>query len=291
MSDPVSEQDTLELFPEEPAPQPAAEPAESAAAAKKRRPRWWLRAILALLLVAVLAVAAEFALRAIIPNVIANAVRENMGLPGTHPVKVELSGSSLLPALTGHVGEVEVTVPRVEVFDGIETTLFASAESVPFDPTKGDIVGATASATIPSSSMDALMKLATDGLVDEGEVRDGELELGRTMQIFGFDVHLTVGLAVSVQHGDLLVEPTSINAAGFNLTTEQLRPMLGDSAVALLETHTVCVRDRIPAGITLTDVELTTTALGGSAKVTASLDPDILSNPEQQQLGSCEAEQ
>ncbi len=257
------------------------------AAASRSKPRWWLRAAVAVVALAVLAGGAELALRAIIPSVIANVVRENLQLDEAHPVRVELGGSALLPALTGRVGEVSVTVPHVQVLDGIEATLHAHADSLPFDPTKGEIRGATASAKIPASSMGAIVALATDGLVDEGDVRPGELIVGRTLPIFGFEVHLTVGLAVSVQQGDLLIEPTSLSAVGFDLTADELRPLLGDAAAKLLDAHTVCVRDRLPAAITLTEVALSYTGGGGAATVSIDIAPDALSNPAMQEPGSC----
>ncbi len=256
-----------------------------------RRRRWWLRGILALVVLGVLAGGAELALRAIIPQVIASQLREHLGLPDGHPVEVALGGSALVPALSGHVDQVELTIPDLTVFDGIETTLRASADSLPFDPSKGDIVGATASATIPSNSMDEVMALVTNGFVDEGEVRSGELVLGRALPLFGYEVQLTASIAVSVDRGDLRIEPRGVNAAGFDLTAEQLRPLLGEAAAGLLDPHTICIRDQLPAGITLTDIELRSTALGGSATVTAALAPDVLSNPSQQQPGSCDGEQ
>ncbi len=256
-------------------------------AAAPRKKRWWLRILVTLAIVAVLGGGAELALRAIIPNVIAGIVRENLSLPKDHPVDVELGGSALLPALTGHVANVAVIVDDVSVFDDIKVRLYASADSLPFDPTKGEIIGARASAKIPASSMGKIVSLATNGLVTEGDVKPGELIVGRTLPIFGFDVHVTAGLAVSVHEGDLLIQPTSINAAGFNLSAEELRPMLGDAAANLLDEHTVCVRDKLPAGITLTKVALAQTALGGSATVSITIAPDILSNPAEQQPGSC----
>lgn len=259
------------------------------AKSKKRRPRWWLRLLVTLVAVVALAGIAELGLRAIIPNVIAGLVRDNMGLSKDHPVEVELGGSALLHALTGRVGDVTMRVPKVEVVEGIEADLFASADSIPFDPTKGDIRGAVASATIPSSDMSALAALVSDGLIDAGSVSNGEIELGRTMQMFGFETQIAASLALSIQDGDVLVNPTEIKAAGFDLTAEQLRPLLGDTAAALLDTHTVCVRDRLPAGITLLDIDLKANALSGSATVTAALAPDLLSNPAQLQLGSCAA--
>lgn len=259
------------------------------ASTTKGRPRWWMRLVVVVLVVAALGGLAELGLRAIIPNVIAGLVRDNMGLPKDHPVEVELGGSALFPALTGHVNDVTLRVDDVEVFDSIEANLFASADSVPFDPTNGDLRGATASVTIPSTSMDSVMSLVSNGLIDEGEVQNGTIELAHTMQMFGFDARVAANLAVSIDKGDVLVEPAAISAAGFNLTAEELRPLLGNTAATLLDTHTVCVRDQIPAGITLTSVELKSNALGGSATVSASLAPDLLSNPKQLQPGTCEA--
>lgn len=257
--------------------------------ATKRKPRWWPRLLIAVMVIAALGGLAELGLRAIIPNVIAGLVRDNMGLPKDHPVDVELGGSALFPALTGHVNDVTLRVNDVEAFDSIDADLFASAESIPFDPTSGEMRGAVASVTIPSKSMDSVVSLVSNGLIDEGKVQNGTIELGHTMQMFGFDARISANLAVSIDDGNVRVEPAAISAAGFNLTAEELRPLLGDAAVALLDPRTLCVRDRIPAGITLTKVELKSNALGGSATVSASLAPDLLSNSKQQQPGTCEA--
>lgn len=252
-----------------------------------RKPRWWLRLLAALAIVGVLAGVAELVLRAVIPNIIATSVRENIGLREDHPVDVVLGGSALLPALVGRVGPVEVFLPGVEVIEGLSTDLYASAQSMPFDPTKGDIEGASASATVASSSLDSLVALVTNGMIDTGKVGDDEITVGRTLQVFGFEIQLEVSLALSVSDGDLLVKPTALNAAGFDLSTDELRPLLGESAAVMLDEHVVCVRDRMPEGIELTDIELRSRMIGGTATVRVDLAPDILSNPARQQLGSC----
>lgn len=264
-----------------------AQPGAVATEQPRRKSRWWVRLTIFVLAIAALAGIAELGLRAIIPNVIAGLVRDNLHLSAKHPVEVELGGSALLHALAGNVGDVTLRVPGLKVLDGIEADLSATAASVPFNPTNGDIRGASASATIPSRDMSALVSLVSDGLIDEGTVRDGEIELGRTMQMFGWDTQIAASLALSIQDGDVLVQPTEIKAAGFDLTVDQLRPLLGEAAAALLDTHTVCVRDKLPAGVTLTDIDLRANAMGGSATVTATLAPDLLSNPKQMQTGSC----
>lgn len=265
------------------------EPLQASAAPKRGR-RVWLRILVSVIALALLAGVTELALRAIIPNVIASSVRQELGLDSTHEIEVTQGGSALWYALTGRVGEVAVTVPDLEVLAGIETTLSARADALPFNPTSGEIVGGVVSATIPSSSMSALVSLATNGLVDTGEVRAGEILVGKTIELFGFEVPLSAALAVGVENGDLLIKPNSLRAVGFDLQAEQLRALLGDGAAELLDAHTVCVRDRLPAGVELLDLDLRGTMLGGSAVVTARLAPDLLSNPLQQQPGSCAAD-
>lgn len=255
---------------------------------QRRRPRWGLRIGIVLAVLVLLAGAAEVALRMIIPSVVASSVREQLQLPITHPVEVELHGSALLPAVTGKVGPVTLIVPNAVVFDGIEATLQADAQSMPFDPTRGEIIGANVSVTIPSSSMSAVVSLATHGMADSGEIRDGELLVGRSVDLFGVPVTVTASLKASIEDGDLLIEPTGVSAAGFDLTAEQLRSLLGETAASVLDVHTVCVRDQLPAGINLTRLTFSHTALGAaSATVTATLDPDIFSNTEKHAVGSC----
>lgn len=257
--------------------------------APKRR---WRRVILVVTIVivvlAVLAALAELLLRLVIPTVIESTLREQLQLSAAHPVEVEIQGSTLLPALTGQVGETTVTVPDVLIFEGIEATLRAEVKSMPFDPTSGEIVGATASATIPSSSMNTIVSLVTGGLADAGDISAGEVIVGRTIEIFGMQVAVNASLHVSIEDGDLLIQPTAIKAAGFDLTAEQLRPYLGDVAAGVLDVHTICIRDQLPAGITVTDLDFSQTPLGGAtATITAALDRDILSNPKKQLVGSC----
>ncbi|NLA66275.1 MAG: DUF2993 domain-containing protein [Leucobacter sp.] len=260
--------------------------------AQPRRRAWVRRVIWAIVVLALLVGCAELALRVIIPNIVASQIRDQFGLPASHPVDVELLGSALLPALSGRVGPIEVEVPDALVFDGIETTLRASADSVPFNTANGDILGAEASVTVPSSSMGAVVSLVTNGMADSGEILGGELIVGRSIELFGVEATVTASIKASVSGGDLLIEPTGVNAAGFNLSAEELRPLLGEAAAAVLDVHTVCVRDRLPKGLTLTDLTFVPSLRGGEvATATARLAPDILSNPDKLQPGTCADDQ
>lgn len=240
----------------------------------------------ALALVA-LVIVAEFSLRAIIRNEIEQNVRSNFGFSADQPIEVQLHGSSLLPALSGRVGAVDISIPNVTVAEGIEATLRASADSMPFDPSTGEIVNAKASVTIPASSMDEVVKLATNGVASSGRVKNGEIAVGTTLNLFGVESKLSTTLALSVQSGDVLITPTSVQAAGFDLKAEQIKPLLGEASAGLIDNHVVCVRNLMPVGIELTNIALTQNPQGGAATVSVSIAQDIFSNPAQMNTGTC----
>lgn len=251
----------------------------------RRKHRWWRGALIALAVLGVLAGAAEIALRVITPGIVAEQVRQNLNLSEDHPVNVELGGSALLHALIGRVGPMKVEVPNAPLPEGIVATFGAQVHSMPFDPTSGEIDGGTVVVVVPADSVGKVVALATQGMADTAEVRNGEITVGRTLSLFGATVTLSVGLELSVQDGDLWVQPTEIQAAGFDLSVEQLRTVTGDSLDGILRAHELCVRDRLPAGVTLTDLRLSST---GSVSLTAELSPGVLSDPRQQALGSCD---
>ncbi len=256
----------------------------------KRRPRWWLRILSTVLVLGLLVAGVEVALRAIIPGIIATSIRDSFGLSPEQPITVQLQGSALVPALSGRVGQVNVTVPNVEVLDGIYATLEASADSVPFDPTSGTIEGGTASVSVSSRSFGQVVSLATNGFVSIGEIVGNQVRVGTELGLFGFDVPFTALLALSISDGDLLVEPTSVQATGFDFSVEELRNLTSGPIAELLSPHRICVSDRIPRGITLTDITVQERFVAPQARLTLSvaLAPDVLSNPAQLEMGSCE---
>ncbi len=263
---------------------------QAAATTQQRRSRWWLRILGVILVLGLLIAGVEVALRAIIPGIIATSIRDSFGLSVDQPVEVELQGSALLPALSGRVGHVDVTVPNVEVFEGIHATLQASADSMPFDPTAGSVDDATASVTVSSRSLGQVVSLATNGLADIGEIVGDQVRVGTQLSLFGFEVPFTALLALSVSDGELLVEPTAVQVTGFDFSVDELRNLTSGPIAELLSPHLICVSDRIPQGITLTDLTVQQRLVAPQASVTLSvaLAPDILSDPAQLEMGTCE---
>ncbi|MBL3700502.1 DUF2993 domain-containing protein [Leucobacter luti] len=249
------------------------------------RSSWWKKLLGVVIALAVLGGAAEFALRLILPGVIETAVRGQLKLSGDHPVDVTLGGSTVLNAFRGGVGDVTVTVPETPLVDGIVADATVHAGLVPFNPLTGEIRDGTVELTVPQDQLAGVVKLLTKGVATTGEVRDGELVVGRSVTILGQEIPLTIGLGLSVADGDVLLEPKQVSAAGLDLSAEQISQATGALLDPVLHPAPVCVRDQLPAGVTLTDVTLSST---GTAIIEAKLAPDAVSNPAQRAKGSCE---
>ena len=250
----------------------------------ERRPRWWLRILSGVVVLALLGGAAELALRMIIPGIVGAQVRQALDLSSDHQVETELGGSVALRALTGKVGDVTVRVPDAPVVSGIVADLSAHADSVPFNVAGGEIVGGTARITLSSGQLDPAVALLTRGVAETGEIDQGELVVGRSTDVFGQAIPLTVRLALSVEDGDVLLSPTSVSVVGLSLTAEQISAATGTLLDPILRPEPLCVRSEIPAGITLTDISLSST---GSANIDVALSPRILSDATMRQPGSC----
>ena len=251
----------------------------------KRKSRWWARALGVVAVLALLAGAGELALRLIIPGVIESVVRSELKLSDDHPVDVELGGSTLLGALRGGVSDVSVAAPDVPIVDGLTANARVHADFSPFNPTTGAIEGATAALTVPRDELGPTIKLLTQGIAQSGEVRGGDLVVGRSLELFGQDVSLSASLRIGVEAGEVSVEPTGVKAAGFDLSAKQLGAATGSLLDPILKPQLLCVSDRLPRGVELTAVDLSTT---GAVTLRAALSPTILSDPKQQELGSCE---
>lgn len=259
-------------------------PSSSAPGAPAAGRRWWKLAVWVVAAVVVILGAAEIAIRVIAPNIITSTIREQLSLTEDHPVDVSLGGSAVLHAFSGALGDVSVSVAEVPVFDDIVISLAAHADVMPFDVKSRPLEGGTATLTIPKDQLGPVISLATSGIASTGTVKAGELEVGRNITLFGQDVPVTASVALSIVDGALAIDPRGVTAAGFDLSAKELHRMTGSLLDGVLQPHTLCVQDRIPAGITLTGIELSSL---GSIRVDAALAPTLLTDPSQQALGTC----
>ena len=250
----------------------------------ERKPRWWLRILSIVVVVGLLAGAAEVALRLIIPGIIAGAVRSELNMTEDHPVDVTLGGSALVSAVQGKVGDASIAVPNIPLLEGVETDAALHAAAIPFNPLEGELSDGEVELVVPKDQLGAVVDLLTSGVAQTGEVRDGALVVGRSIEMFGQEVQLAASIGITVVDGSVEITPLGVKAAGFDLTAEQISAATGDLLDPVLQPQTVCIRDQLPRGVTLTDISLSST---GSATIRADLDPGILSDPAEQAQGTC----
>lgn len=243
-----------------------------------------LKVVIALVVsVGVLAGLAEWGLRLAIPGVVEKIAREELDLPRSHPVDVQLGGSALLYAIGGGVGDIEVEIPDAPVADGVRATLDFRADRSPFDPSQGEMDGVTAAIYVKTADLGPVISMLTSGAVDSGKTSSGELVVGRQLEALGFTVPIEATLGLSAVDGEVLVEPRGLSAVGFDLSVDQLASATGGLLDPLLSARQLCVSEWLPAGAELRDITITTSG----ARVEFALAPDFLSNPAQQELGTC----
>lgn len=252
-----------------------------------RRP-WRKRLVIIVVVVALLIAAAEVALRLILPGVIASAVRQEVGLTEDQPVDVDLGGLAVAHAVTGRVGDIDLHIDEMPIMGAVSGQIDVHADSLPMRPTSGDLRGGIAKITLDEEQLDPAIELITGGFASTGEVRGDEILVGGAVPMFGQEVAVSVALAVDIADGDVVVTPGTLNAAGFELSSEQIADFAGGILDPMLGSHTICVRDQLPQGITLTDVTVSST---GTVAIEADLAPGILSDPAQQEPGTCPADE
>ena len=252
--------------------------------AERNGSRWWTKLIIVIVVVGLLAGAAELALRLIIPGVVAGAVRSQLDLTDDHPVDVALGGSALLNAFRGGVGDVTVDVPDAPLVEGVLADAALHADLVPFNPTSGEISDGVVELRLDKEQLGPVIETVTQGVAQSGEVRDGELVVGRALEAFGQQVNLSARLSVEAVDGAVKINPLGLQAAGFDFSAEQLAQATGTLLDPILQPQTVCIADQLPAGVTLTDIVLSST---GTVTIRADLAPGILSDPDQREKGIC----
>lgn len=246
---------------------------------------WWKKLLGVLIALAVLAGLGELGFRLFLPGVIEGVTRAQLQLSDDHPVEVDLGGSALLNAIRGGIGDVTVAVPDAPITDGIVADATVTAGLVPFNPLTGEIREGSLSFTVPQDQLGPVVSLLTKGVATTGEVRGGDLVVGRAIPIFGQEIPLSVTLGLGIANGDVILTPKQASAAGLDLTAEQIAQATGSLLDPILRPDPVCVRDQLPAGITLTDIALSST---GSVTVSADLAPTAVSDPKMHAKGVCE---
>lgn len=249
----------------------------TSAATSRRRARWpW---VILVLVLAGLVVASEFVARAVVPNIVRSLVISNLDLPADQQLEVQTPGILLPQLISGTLDEVRLASDEVTI-GGITGSARVTATEVPV--AGGALGAAEGTVSIDQNEFSSLLEaselpVTRIALAAPNATVEGEVEL------FGRQISIGLTVTPGAEDGDLVLTPVSVMLNGAEVDLDAVAGMVGAAAERITQPQRVCIADRLPAGITLTDlrIEGTRAVADISADSRIAVDPTLLEN------GSC----
>lgn len=262
-------------------PLPPTEQATVAPARRRRRWPWFVAlGVTVVLLVVGVLIAEQFA-RSVTVATIRTQIISQLGLPADQQLDVEVPGMVLPQLIGGTLGEVQISADEV-AFGDLSAAIEVTATGVPI---RGDVAAESARATVAVDQEQLRALLArVDGIPSETVTIDGDtVGMVAELDLFVTTVEVGITLGATVEEGELVLSPDGLSVAGVELSADALLQQFGPLAQSLLGSWTVCVADRMPAGVRLDAVTV------ADGRVVAALDIDgaIITDPTLRQPGTC----
>lgn len=245
----------------------------------KRRRRWPWVLLVVIVLLGALAVASELVTRAIVPSIVQGQISSALNLAEGQELTAEVPGIVLPQVIAGRLDELHVTSEEATI-GGITVALEGTATGV--SVSTGEMASASGVARITQEEF--LRVLAESDLpLEDLSFDDGVITLSGGVAVLGFTIPISVGVEAAIDDGTLLLQPTTFQIAGIAGDARALADRLGAAGTALAGPYPVCLDDRLPAGLTLTSIEVGS----GSTEVDFVLDGRITVDAALQQPGTC----
>lgn len=245
-----------------------------------RRRRWPWVVLIVVLVLALLVVAAELVARAVLPGVVRSIVIEQLDLPADQQLDVETEGILLPQLLAGRLDTLQLSTDAVTL-EGITGAADVTATGVPLRG--GDLGGADGTIRIDQDQFTTLLS-ATDLPVDTVEFAAPNATLAGSFQVLGTAVPVSVTLMPGAVEGDLELTPVAASVGGVDIDLDRVGSSLGSLGEGITEPRRVCIADQLPAGLTLTGVEI----VDDEAVIDIDVDGAIVTDEGLQEKGTCD---
>lgn len=253
---------------------PDAAPAEAAS-----RRRWpWVLAIVVLVLAA-LVVAAEFIARAVLPGIVRGIVIEQLDLPADQQLAVEADGILLPQLIGGRLDRLDLSTDAVS-FGGITAAVDVTALGVPLRG--GELMSADGTVRIDQGEFTTLL-MAADLPIDELAFAAPDVTASGSLDMLGIPVPVSLTVTPGADAGELLLTPVELRIAGIVLNAEEISQRFGKLAAEITGTQRICIADQLPAGLKISQVEIS----GTEAVIGIDVDPALTSDVALQSNGVC----
>jgi len=254
-------------------------PGERAPEATRRRRRWPWVVLIVVLVIAALAVAAELLTRAVLPGIVRGVVVEQLELPQDQQLEVDASGILLPQLISGRLDELHLSTDEI-TFGGITGAADVTATGIPLGG--GDLTDATGTVRIDEDQFTTLVT-ASDLPIDEVAFDAPDVTASGSFTVFGMPVPVSLTVTPSADAGELLLTPVALDVAGVSLDAADIAERFGDAAAQLTQPQRICIADQLPAGLTVTGLEID----GSTAVIDIDVDGRIATDESLQQLGTC----
>ncbi|MFF8188467.1 DUF2993 domain-containing protein [Microbacterium sp. NPDC016588] len=252
-------------------------------AARPRRRTGRVIAVVAIIvvLIAGLLVAAEFIARSAVANTVRSLVVQQVGLPADQQVDVEVPGIVLPQLLKGRLDQVAVSADDVAL-GPLNGDVRVDLQDV---PVAGDApaAGGSASVRLDPDQLRTLLAQIPGFPADTVGTAAPDVTLTTQFSVFGVPIPVGISATPGAADGDLTLTPSSFDLGGNRLDADALRGQLGGVADAALKTWSLCIADRLPAGLQLDSVSVQ----GEDVVATFAIDGRLLNDPALQQNGTC----
>lgn len=248
--------------------------------APRRRRRGWVVVIVVVAVLAALVVAAEFAARAIVPQVVRSQLIENLGLPADQAIDVEIPGLVLPQLAVGSIAQMSVSADDVGV-EGISGDVRVDIQDAPVRG--GDWSSARAVVLLDEDQVRTILSRVDGFPVDAFRLAPPEVALDTELNLFGAAIPLGVRLSAAAEDGDLVLSPTTFRLGDVDVSADALREQVGPLVGSFAQSWPVCLAQYLPRALTLTGVAVEERGV----VATFEIDSAILRDETAQQPGSC----
>lgn len=253
--------------------------AVAATPATRKRKRWpWVLLIIVVVL-ALLAVAAELVVRSVLPGIVRGIVIDQLDLPADQELDVEAEGILIPQLIGGTLDTLHLSTDSVTL-QGITGAVDVTATGVPLRG--GDLSGATGTIRIDESQFTTLLA-GTDLPVDTVTLEAPNATVAGTVSVLGIAIPVSLTVTPGITEGDLELTPVGATIGGLEVDADQVGSSLGSLGDRFTETQRVCIADQLPAGITLTELEID----GTEAVIDVDVDGAIATDASLLDKGVC----
>jgi len=246
---------------------------------KRARKRWPWVLLIVVVVLAVLAVAAELIARAVLPGIVRGMVIEQLDLPADQKLAVEADGILIPQLIGGTLDTLHLSTDSVTL-EGITGAVDVTATGVPLRG--GDLASASGTIRIDESQFTSLLS-NTELPIDTVTLESPNATVAGSVSVLGLAIPVSLTVTAGVAEGDLELTPVGLTVGGLEVDADQVGLSLGALGEQLTQTQRICIADQLPAGITLTGLTID----GSEAVIDVDVDGAIATDQTLLEKGTC----